>query len=38
MVQELQESRVEETHFSLVFPTILGKISLTKAHIDGKLR
>jgi hypothetical protein len=35
-VQELQDSRDEEMYISLVFSTILGKISLTKIHLSKK--
>lgn len=38
VVQELQDSRDEEMYISLVFSTILGKISLAKIHLNQKLR
>jgi hypothetical protein len=37
-MQVLQYSRVEEMYFSSIFWVILGKISLTTIHIDGKQR
>jgi hypothetical protein len=36
MVQELQKFKVLTIHFSLVFFTILNKISSTMFHLDGK--
>jgi len=37
MVQELQNFKVLIMNFSLVFFTILNKISLTMFHLDGKI-
>jgi hypothetical protein len=38
MVQELQNFKVLTMHFSLVFFTIINKISLTMFHLDGKVK
>jgi hypothetical protein len=38
MMQELQNFKVLTMHFSLVFFTILNKISLTMFHLDGKVK
>ncbi len=37
-IQELQDSRVEETYISLIYFIVIGRISLTKVHLDGKFR